>query len=404
MREIKTCLCFQLLQECEHSDTSQDDASICKDDVLQALDIQFEKQRQRSEANLHPFAIPEPVAFSEEMLSQFHWSPTARIYLQALKLVKEGFEILYKSNFTNGRGISLIARGFLTENSILQAFPIQRSILPPLFQLCEKNLKKNPSFFEGHVVALAFHHFERKRSLESSKVDLKKTMCIKNVIDLIQQAEPDSVPPTDPFTFDKNYSSWLHMLYEHLGAIYIVADDCEKAAEAFDNSLKCCPSYFYSKRGIGYSLMLLYLSRLYSGNEEKKQKPEERKISKFASWTNEELVDTAEKILKEFLVEAPPCCKTYPNVCYYLAKLAFANKKINEFKKYYELGQDAEEKRLSFLAPLNLPLKDGMYTAYQLFAGVKDSVTCGNSACIKKVEERDLKTCGGCGHQKYCSK
>ena len=344
--------------------------------------------------------ISQPVAFSEEMLSQFDWSPTARIYLQAFKLVKQGFEILYKSNFTDGRGISLIARGFLTENSILQAFPIDRSILPDLFQLCHKNLGKNPSFFEGHVVSLAFHHLERKLSVESSKVDLKNIMCIKNVIDLIQQAEPDSIPPADPFTFDKNYSSWLHVLYCHLGAIYIVADDYEKAAEAFDNSLKCCPSYFDSKRGIGYSLMWLYLSE----NEESEQKPEERKISKFASWTKEKLGDTAEKVLKEFLVEAPPCCKTYPNVCYYLANFAFANMKMNELKKYYELGQDAEEKRLSFLGPLNLPLKDDLCAAYQLFASVRDSVTCGNSACIKKVEERDLKNCKRCGQKKYCSK
>lgn len=348
------------------------------------------------------------------MLSQFHWSPTARIYLQAFKLVKEGFEILYKSNFTNGRGISLIARGYLTENSILQGFPIERSILPPLFQLCERNLKKNPSFFEGHVVALAFHHFERKLSLESSKVDFKKIMCIENMIDLIQKAEPDGVPPADAFTFDKNYSSWLHVLYCHLGAIHIIANDDEKAAEAFDNSLKCCPSYFDSKRGLGYSLMSLYYSRRCSEDEESSegvpnslpslQKVKERKFSKFASWTNEQLGNTAEKILKEFLVEGPPCWKAYPNACYYLANLAFVNKKMNEFKKYYELGQDAEEKRLSFFGPLKLPMKDDMYTAYQLFASVKNSVTCGNSACIKKVEERDLKTCGGCGQQKYCSK
>lgn len=382
--------------------------------MLQALDIQSEKQRQRSEANLHPFAIPEPVAFSEEMFSQFHWSKTARIYLQAFKLMKEGLEILYKSNFTNGKGISLIARGFLTENSILQAFPFERSILRPLFQLCERNLKKNPSFFEGHVVSLALHHFERNLSVESSKVDLKSIMCIKNVIDLIQKAETDSIPPADPFTFDKNYSSWLHVLYCHLGAIYSVANDNEKAAEAFENSLKYCPSYFDSKRGLGYSLMWMYLSRRYSGDKESSesvpntlpsfQKAQERKISKFASWTNEELGDTAERILKEFLVEGPFCWKTYPNGCYYLAKLALENNKMNEFKKYYELGQDAEEKRPSFLRPLHLPLKDGMCAAYQLSASVRDSVRCGNSACIKKVEERDLKTCGGCGHQKYCSK
>ena len=101
--------------------------------------------KQRSEARLHPFAISQPVPLTEELLSDFVWSPTARIYLQALKQVKEGFEVLQKSNFTNERGITLIAHGYLTENSILQAFPADVyiiPILPQLFQLCETTLEK----------------------------------------------------------------------------------------------------------------------------------------------------------------------------------------------------------------------------------------------------------------------
>ena len=55
--------------------------------VNQSLEIMAEKLKQRSEAKQHPFAITEPTAFSEEMLSEFHWSPTARIYLQAFRPV-----------------------------------------------------------------------------------------------------------------------------------------------------------------------------------------------------------------------------------------------------------------------------------------------------------------------------
>ena len=48
---------------------------------------------QRLEANLHPLIVRQPVAFSEEMLSPFaERSPTAQIYLQAFKLVKQGLK------------------------------------------------------------------------------------------------------------------------------------------------------------------------------------------------------------------------------------------------------------------------------------------------------------------------
>ncbi|KAL9957642.1 hypothetical protein ACROYT_G034563 [Oculina patagonica] len=278
----------QLLQQCKQNDDAQHDASeVSEEAFTQSFAIMGEKLKQRTKAKVHPFAISQPVAFSEEILSQFNWSPTARYYLQAYKLVKEGLEILYKK---------------ATE---------------------------------------------------------------------------------------------------------------EAAAEAFENSLKCCPSYFESKRGLGYSLMELYASKYCSERKDssqdeptelfraKKPKACDKEISKYASWTAEELRGSAVKILKEFLVEAPSCYKTYPNVCYYLAKLA---EDMQEFKEFYELGQDAEEKRLPFFGPFNHPLKDLMTPRYQLFANLRKTVGCGNSACVKKLKESDLKSCGGCKKQKYCSK
>jgi len=135
-----------------------------------------------------------------------------------------------------------------------------------------------------------------------------------------------------------------------------------------------------------------------------KQNAADREISKYASWTTKELGDTSEKMLKEFLAESPICWKTYPNVCYYLAQLALVNGNMKELKKYYELGQDAEEKRLPFFSRVNIPLKDMLSPVYQLLASLPEPVRCGNKACTKKVKECELKSCGGCGNQKYCSK
>ncbi len=409
---------FQLLQKCKLSDDTQHDASeVSKEVLTQSFGIMEEKMRERAKSNAHPFAITQPVAYSEEMLSQFDWSPTARIYLQAYRLVKEGLEVLYKSNFTDERGISLIAHGYLTENSILQAFPeIQNVLLPIIFKLCEENLYKNPRFFEGLLLTIALRSYEsgEKASEKNVKGDGKAVMCVTNLIHYIQEAEPNSLPSKDPFEFDKNYSSWLHVLYCHMGALYTIAEATKEAAKAFENSLKCCPSYYEAKRGLGYNLMNLHSFkneellqhaptefREFSPNT---QRPQDREISKYDSWTVEKLRDTTKKLLQEYLIEAPRCEKNYPNACYYLANLVLLDTNMNEFRKYYELGQDAEEKRLPFFDPVDLPLKDSMSPFYQLFANVKQPVRCGNKACTKKVKESDLKSCGRCGKQKYCSK
>ena len=374
-----------------------------------------EKLRQRAEANTHPFVITQPVAFSEEMLRQFDSFPTARIYLKAYKLLKEGLELLYKSNFANARGISLIAHGFLTENSILQAFPgIQNLLLPNILRLCEEKLLKNPCFFEGLLLSVALSGYETggKVSEKSDTVDYKRVMGFTNLIHFIEKAEPNSLPCQDPFEFDKNYSSWLHVLYCHKAATYTIAEAAGRAAEAFESSLKCCPSYYESKRGLGYNLMNLCARTVKCDQDEPRElppkscerRPNDKEMSKFDSWTAENLRDTAVKVLQEYLVEAPQCDKNYPNACYYLANCAVMDRNMSEFTKYYELGQDAEEKRLPFFEPVDFPLKDMLSPFYQLFANVKQPVSCGNKSCTKKVKESDLKSCGRCGKQKYCSK
>ena len=390
-------LFLQLLQQCEQLNMAQHSFSdVTVEALTQSFSIMTEKLKQRS--GIHPLTIFQPVIFSEKMLSEFDWSPTAKIYLQAFKLVKEGWEILHKSNFTDKRGISLIAYGYLTENSILQAFPLNNVVKTKAFHLCEITLKRNSHFFEGLVISFAFQGAERKKSIASLKVDRKKIMCLENIIYFIRNAEPDSPAPKDPFKFDQSYTSWLHILYFHLGAFYIIAGQFEYAAEAFENSLKCCPSYFPAKRFLGYSLLNLYSPTVPSemgtnSDSELKQvpldhpfEPPRRTVSRYSLWTNEKLLDVAEKTIKEFLAEAPPCWETYPNAYYYLAQLALYTKNMVGFKKSYELGQDAEEKRLPFFKPVYLPLKDEMTPIYQLFANVKLSGVV--TECVPRMSKK----------------
>ena len=411
---------FQLLQQCAQSKDTPCASLDLKDVLEQSCNIWNEKMIQRSVANLHPLIIRQPVAFSEEMLTPFtESSPTARTYLQAFKLVKQGFEVLYKSNFSNERGISLIAHGYLTENSILQAFPLKDDFFRRVFQLCEKCLKENPQFYEGLLLSYALHPSGRHVSEKSVKTDVKKVTCLNNLIYFIENAERNMPTPEDPFKFDENYSSWLHVLYSHLGSFYTVRESNELAAEALENSLNCCPHYYDSKRALGYSFLMQYLSRLNverkttitiapgSQNPSKPSREERafdnRKIFKYASWTTEALKDAAVNILMEYLAEAPPCCKGYPNAYYYLASIAFSIENKEDGMKYYELAQDAEENRLPFFEPVNIPLKDSASLCYQLCTNLP-TTKCGNKACTRNVKKKELKLCCRCRKKSYCSK
>ena len=410
---------FQLLRQCEESGAGSQCAvsqhiptGLSNNSAKQALEILLDKVT--CEAQQHPLTLFKPTAFSEEMLIEFDWSPTAKRYLKAFKLVKEGFEILYKSNCTDEKGISLIAHGFLTECSILQAFPQKQFFLFRIHQLSDRILKTNANFFEGALMWFVFPPFESRVSVESTKVDLKKVSFLLNMINLIKRAEPHCSPCKTNFEFDKNYSSWLHVLYWSVGSLYVVAGAHKEAAEAAENSLLCCPAYYQAKRLLGFSLKAMFSSKSDTG--EKDFQPDKftglmptqasnRQTSKHASWTTQKLKSTAARVLKEFLLEAPPCDPFYPNVYYYLADLAFVDQDTEEFKKYYELGQDAEEKRLPFLDPVDLASKDWLAPFYHLLPQIKSLVArCGNKACTRKVKKTELKSCGGCGIQQYCSK
>lgn len=56
-------------------------SEVSKEAFEQSFDVRNEKLRQRDDADKHSLAIYQPVAFPEEMLQQYEWSPTARIHL-----------------------------------------------------------------------------------------------------------------------------------------------------------------------------------------------------------------------------------------------------------------------------------------------------------------------------------
>ena len=66
-------------------------------------------------------------------------------------------------------------------------------------------------------MSYALRDFKRgKGSEENSKTENQVILCIMDLISFVHKAKPNSSPCEDPFEFDKNYSSWLQVLYYHL--------------------------------------------------------------------------------------------------------------------------------------------------------------------------------------------
>ena len=135
-------------------------SEVSKEAFEQSFDVRNEKLRQRDDADKHSLAIYQPVAFPEEMLQQYEWSPTARIHLRAYKLVKEGLNILYSSTSLMREELHLLLMDTWPENAILQAFPLIPISSHNILQLCKEILIKNPCFL-GAAFVLCFAGLQR---------------------------------------------------------------------------------------------------------------------------------------------------------------------------------------------------------------------------------------------------
>ena len=135
-------------------------SEVSKEAFEKLFDVMNEKLRQRDDADKHSLAIYQPVAFPEEMLQQYEWSPTARIHLRAYKLVKEGLNILYSSTSLMREELHLLLMDTWPENAILQAFPLIPISSHNILQLCKEILIKNPCFL-GAAFVLCFAGLQR---------------------------------------------------------------------------------------------------------------------------------------------------------------------------------------------------------------------------------------------------
>lgn len=128
----------------------------------------------------------------------------------------------------------------------------------------------------------------------------------------------------------------LKSLYYHLGAVYVTTNQEKRALDSFQ---KC------------YDLDKTNVSALYGIAHQYFIRDPEKAITLF----------------QQYIDRAPVCDKQYPNAHYMLAFLYIQHyKNRKEAFKYCDLAEKAEEKRLSFLCPVDIPQKKMMQTLKSL--------------------------------------
>ena len=119
-------------------------------------------------------------------------------------------------------------------------------------------------------------------------------------------------------------------LYYYLGSRYVASGQTERALDSFQKSFDLQSSNYSAIYGIAYC---------YKNNEPEK----------------------AKTLFYQYLEMAPSCDKQFPNAYYMLATL-FAKANIDEALRYCALAEKAEDERLPFLQPVQIPQKKLMQT------------------------------------------
>ncbi|KXJ29605.1 uncharacterized protein LOC110244884 [Exaiptasia diaphana] len=400
---------------------TEPDEQHLKNSARQYLDILKEETEQ---SNHHPYLIKNPLIFTESMFTQFPDSPTAQRYLKAFKLAEEGFSKFQGgNNFTEA--VKLMACSYLYENTVIQSFPLfkmpkfRNEILSKIFE----ELKINGEFFEGLVLLVPLYTIPVEAptvNFESFKIDFKKTMFLKNVIHLIEKKWPKLSPSESNGNFEESYTCWVHALYDFLGSLYTVGKRYDEGAQAFEKAIKCCPTNFEAKAGFAFCIMNIYFSiwpkkdqKVFNTKDQKPYGPEACQIvdysnkrqakNSYLTWEAIDLRNKAEQLFLEYLNEAPPCDKKYPNCHYHLAFLYMEEGNKKKALEWKEKGEDAEEKRLPFMQPVAIDSKKFLLELDYLPTQKKTSVTiCSNTDCSSKTVEQ-LKPCP-CQQVSYCGR
>jgi tetratricopeptide (TPR) repeat protein len=122
----------------------------------------------------------------------------------------------------------------------------------------------------------------------------------------------------------------LSELYYYLGSRYVASGQTERVLDSFQKSFDLERSNYSALYGIAYCFM--------------ESEPEKAKT-----------------LFYQYLEMAPSCAKQFPNAYYMLATL-FVETNIDEALRYCALAEKAENERLPFLQPVQIPPKKIMQT------------------------------------------
>ena len=410
---INYTIYFQLLKACEEKEClvkstayRSDDLPYCKETDVAEQYVDMLKERILQQNSKPPLNTNHQVPTATRELFESHPdSPTAGRYLKAYLLYEKGLKVLEESNFENLGGLTLIARAHLLEMTITNYFKLDLDWLERTNNFTREVMKKNPRFYEGLVIAFMFSSSSVCMSRERGSFNTK-FMLIDNLIYFIKETENSDNPlPSSQYEITNDYRTWLHILYHWLAAIWFVVDDDDhfgKAVEAAEASLNLRPDYYEIKLLLGVSLFYQHFRSSTRGSDRKESKAKLRSSAE-GEQRKKEVRERAKKLILEFLAEAPPCDKKYSDGHYQVAEIYLEEKNMKKFIEHYELGQDADEKRLPFVEAKDLPLKILLEPIYSKFR----FRTCKFQACgktrLQHQGQRPLLRCL-CGTAYYCNK
>lgn len=409
----------QLLKACkdkkclvESTAYRYDDLPHCKEPVFGEQYADMLKERILQQESKPPLYSSHNVpTATREVFERHPDSPTARRYLKAYLLYEKGLEVLEESNYENPSGLTFISQALLLEYTIASYFPQDLFTFERINSFAREVMKQNPRFYEGLLIARMFTSSNLFMSWAGKKsVFNTQFMLIENLIYFIKETEnPDSPLPSSPYEITSDYRTWLHILYYWLAALWFVVDNddhFDKAVEAAEASLNLRPDYYESKLILGVSLFYQHLKRSSTRGQSDRKQEAKAKLKASASedqHSKDEVPERAKKLIHEFLAEAPPCDRKYPDGHYEVAGIYVEEKNMKKFVEHYELAQDAEEKRLPFVDPTDIAVKVMLGHLYSKFC----FRTCEYPACgktrIQQQGQKSLLRCL-CGTAYYCNK
>ena len=256
-------------------------------------------------------------------------SPTAQRYLKAYHLFSGGFVCLNsyeKETVQSAEDCDYLQFAFysyslaeICESHLYSRFPPPKNTS----NLIKQYLKIRPNDVLVQFLKLILTHRRHGREHEQlTEYDFQREWIIagEKFIHKRQRFVKDSELDRDMLVY----------LYYILGVTYVISFQKRRSLDSFQKSYDLDPSNVAALYGVAYQ---------YMENDPEK----------------------AIRIFREFISKAPECDKQYPNAYYMMAYLYFVHyKNESEAMRLCRLAEQAEEKRLEFLYPVDIPQKEIM--------------------------------------------